>query len=173
MKFRLVVSGTALSDAQLAAVARSIVDLGPMYQRPEFSVSFDQDEGRIRYGADPLGDDAIRLGRPETARCGHCGARLTAEQFSEHKCGSPAWPCHALPVEQWCDNRGPGDFMGHTCGPPPEVLKLIEEGAKSARRRRMWPRWFWGPEPLYVVVLLAITFGLAVLVFKLVKRLGI
>lgn len=53
------------------------------------------------------------------------------------------------------------------------ALHLVDGCQKSARRRRMWPRWFWGPEPLYVVVLLAITFGVAVLVFKLVKRLGI
>lgn len=71
MKFRLVVSGTALSDAQLATIARSIVDLGPMYQRPEFSVSFDQDEGRTRYGADPLGDLPLE---PDNS-CPKCGLR--------------------------------------------------------------------------------------------------
>ena len=26
--------------------------------------------------------------------------------------------CHSLPKEKWCDWRGPGDFMGHTCGKP-------------------------------------------------------
>lgn len=25
------------------------------------------------------------------------------------------YPCHALPREQWCDYKGSGDFMGHTC----------------------------------------------------------
>jgi MerR HTH family regulatory protein len=24
-------------------------------------------------------------------------------------------PCHKLPHSQWCDRKGPGDFMGHTC----------------------------------------------------------
>jgi hypothetical protein len=25
------------------------------------------------------------------------------------------WPCRAKPMRQWCDWKGPGDFMGHTC----------------------------------------------------------
>lgn len=25
-------------------------------------------------------------------------------------------PCHKLPKSQWCDRKGLGDFMGHTCG---------------------------------------------------------
>lgn len=28
----------------------------------------------------------------------------------------PEPPCHALTRDQWCDRRGAGDFMGHTCG---------------------------------------------------------
>lgn len=28
------------------------------------------------------------------------------------------YPCHQKPKEQWCDRRGPGDFMGHTCISP-------------------------------------------------------
>lgn len=26
--------------------------------------------------------------------------------------------CHSLAQEFWCDHKGPGDFMGHTCKPP-------------------------------------------------------
>jgi len=33
--------------------------------------------------------------------------------------GAPAvkenWPCRKLPRAQWCDSKGPGGFMGHTC----------------------------------------------------------
>ena len=25
------------------------------------------------------------------------------------------YPCHKLSKEQWCDNKGGGGFMGHTC----------------------------------------------------------
>ena len=25
------------------------------------------------------------------------------------------WPCRSKPQDQWCDSRGPGGFMGHTC----------------------------------------------------------
>jgi hypothetical protein len=25
------------------------------------------------------------------------------------------YPCHALEKEKWCDLKGSGDFMGHTC----------------------------------------------------------
>jgi len=40
---------------------------------------------------------------------------------------------------------------------------------KPARRWLMRPRWLWGDKPLYVVVLLAVTYGTAVAVFKLFK----
>lgn|ERR1017187_2582987 len=24
-------------------------------------------------------------------------------------------PCHSRPKNQWCDSKGPGGFLGHTC----------------------------------------------------------
>lgn len=46
-------------------------------------------------------------------------------------------------------------------------MKLLRQFA--ACRWLKWPRWFWGDEPLYVVILLAVTFGTAVLAFRVGK----
>lgn len=158
MKFRLLVTGRARSPESLAAFRRAIEEQAYMCH-----------PGYVGLTVEMLPSEAGLRRAPETARCGHCGVRLTAEEFSEHKCGSPAWPCHALPVDQWCDNRGPGDFMGHTCGPPAEVLKLIEEGAKSARwglnAFRDWVR----REPLDVVVFGLLMFVCGFAACKLLK----
>lgn len=39
-----------------------------------------------------------------------------AERFGWDDCHPDNFPCHSLPKENWCDNKGRGGFMGHTCG---------------------------------------------------------
>ena len=58
--------------------------------------------------------------------------------------------CHRLkPQDQWCDAKGPGDFMGHTCVQMPmSAIQIVEDvygpkgvepeiGAKAPDQRRV------------------------------------
>lgn len=43
------------------------------------------------------------------------------------------YPCHSKPKSQWCDHKGAGGFMGHTCIKKPNLLYLplvAEEAAE-------------------------------------------
>ena len=62
--------------------------------------------------------------------CPRCDARNFAVRSACRLCGfdpavviemesGAAEPyCHSRPKDQWCDNKGPGGFMGHTCHAP-------------------------------------------------------
>ncbi len=37
------------------------------------------------------------------------------------------YPCRKLPQEQWCDSKGAGGFMGHTCQRLTPIEKAIKD----------------------------------------------
>ena len=45
-------------------------------------------------------------------------AVIKAERFGLDNFHPDNYPCHQKPKKDWCDHKGPGDFMGHTCGKP-------------------------------------------------------
>lgn len=69
------------------------------------------------------------------------------------------YPCHKLSKDQWCDKRGTGGFMGHTCVPiqknndkdhrpqitPSQLKQAIDETIKKLMWRlnedKGWGAW--------------------------------
>ena len=45
-------------------------------------------------------------------------AVIKAERFGLDNFHPDNYPCHQKPKKDWCDHKGLGDFMGHTCGKP-------------------------------------------------------
>lgn len=170
MKFSFLVSGVALSDAQMQAIRDSIEDLAAVYKRPDpFIVRAVPHEWSLAL------DDVLPDSPPLPYK-------------STVPDGSPLpWPCHSLPRDQWCDHSGPGDFMGHTCGFPGGTLSRLSvseprlsdwpggyspQRAKSARGPLMTFRYLWLVGPQYVVVFLFVGFMLGLLVGNLLKAWG-
>lgn len=49
-----------------------------------------------------------------------------AERFGWNNFHPDNFPCHSKPKEEWCDYKGKGGFMGHTCGKPKTNLDDIQ-----------------------------------------------
>jgi hypothetical protein len=60
------------------------------------------------------------IGKPSMRVIEECSelikAIIKAERFGYSNSHPDNFPCHSRPKENWCDNDGPGGFMGHTCG---------------------------------------------------------
>jgi hypothetical protein len=84
MKFRFLVSGPALSEAQIEALRHSIEDLAQSYGMDKFSTPFLVEQIPSGQTLRVIVDESVPL--PTALRCGHCGALLTAEQAWSHLC---------------------------------------------------------------------------------------
>lgn len=45
------------------------------------------------------------------------------------------WPCHRLPKREWCDRKGAGGFMGHTCVPADRAPTFTKDEMAEISRR--------------------------------------
>ena len=85
-----------------------------------------------------MNDKYKDIGNPIIRLLEECGELIKAiskaERFGWNNAHPDNFPCHKLPKEQWCDYKGQGGFMGHTCGRPKTNLDEIQDEIDDVNR---------------------------------------